>query len=130
MTDAERLAAIIADEASRGTPGSSRAFLLRLLQERDEDIAKLKAGNHWPLAELPDCMMPDGADPCDGFKSLQAELVETGRQLQEAEEELIRLRERNAAVNTLAGADAMETWRALCEKDKRISPEEYSDMIA
>jgi len=28
-----------------------------------------------PLKFMPDCMLPDGAEPCDGYKELLAELL-------------------------------------------------------
>jgi hypothetical protein len=93
--DAARLALAERDaeiSALKVTINNMTAGLRQTRDEYEAEIAKLKADNHWPIAELPDCMMPDGAEPCDGFKSLQAELVETRRQLQQAEEELTRFK--------------------------------------
>lgn len=97
----------------------------RQISELKAEIAALKAGNHWPLAELPDCMTPDGAEPCDGFKSLQAECETLQKQQAEFETEIANNRAELAEARALkealldaqredpSGADAMEIAKAI-----------------
>lgn len=60
-----------------------------------------------PLSCLPDCMMPDGAEPCAGYRTLDraydAERRKAGtlsRQLAEAQAVIERIREQSAALQT------------------------------
>jgi hypothetical protein len=43
---------------------------------------------------LPDCMMPDGAEPCAGYRALAARLDSQGEAIAHQREELQRLRRR------------------------------------
>lgn len=51
------------------TPLSTIALQVERLQSENEKLKERLKIVH-PLAALPDCMMPDGADPCAGFQNM------------------------------------------------------------
>ncbi len=66
---------------------------------------------------LPDCMMPDGGDPCKGY-------TDTYEELREARAEIARLTRENEsleATSEQAHHDRNLSWRHIAERDAEIA---------
>ena len=67
-----------------------------------------------PLKPLPDCMMPDGAQPCIAFSNLEAEIERLNQTFalreKSLQDEIKRLRDENKSLAEKT-IKALEMWR-------------------
>lgn len=77
-----------------------------------------RAGTRWPLWTLPDCAMPDGADPCAGYSQVLTLLEAKDAEIERLKAEVDKWRDRHArcAIAAVTLTHECDRYRTALEK--------------